>query len=190
MSNERHGCTWTKKEDKRLKALFNDHKSFAEMGEALQRTWFACKCRLIRLGLIEGSCKNPKYGDTPFEPFRVPNPELPANVVKILEAIKNDMIENFHDMKCSDGRKVEITMELPNEEDTSRTFSDAELNIVTDYFKTRLAKLAVQKLDTVCFQKGLDISRVEDIFKCEIGRINNMKKMSVEEREKVLTRIA
>lgn len=180
MSNERHGCTWTKKEDKRLKALFFEHKSFDEMGKALQRTWFACKCRLIRLGLIEGSCKNPKYGDTPFEPFRVPCPDPKQSFESLIDFY---IKKGFMEMPT-------VEVEIPDEEDTSRTFSDAELNIVTDYFKTRLAKLAVQKLDTVCFQKGLDISRVEDIFKCEIGRINNMKKMSVEEREKVLTRIA
>lgn len=184
MSRENHGNSWTRKDEKKLEDMLFEGASYEEMAKALSRSWFACKCRLIKLKLI------------PFEPqskkTNVERYDVPLRYVDHRKQQHRESVESLIDFYIKKGfmEMPTVEVEIPDEEDTSRTFSDAELNIVIDYFKTRLAKLAVQKLDTVCFQKGLDISRVEDIFKCEIGRINNMKKMSVEEREKVLTRIA
>lgn len=171
MSKEKHGYEWSKKDEAKLAEMLFAGASYDEMAKELGRSWFACKCRLIKLKLIlfeqQPRKTNVEKYDVPLRYVSLRTQQNPPELIFSFDSF-----------------------EEVDEEDTSKTFSDAELNIVTDYFKTRLAKLAVQKLDTVCFQKGLDISRVEDIFKCEIGRINNMKKMSIEEREKVLIRIA
>lgn len=174
MSNERHGCKWTKKEDRILIRLFRECCSYHTMAKELNRSWFACKCRLARLGLIKDEFEIPKKGILYVNaPYEVPNNraqftfELPEEVTESPAYIK-----------------------IMEEEDTSKTFSDAELNIVMDYFKTRLARLAIQKLETQCFQKGLDISVAEDIFTSEINRIKNVKTMTIQERERVLNRIA
>lgn len=165
MSKERQGCRWSKEEDKILVRLFKECCSYKTMAKELKRSWFACKCRLARLGLIKDEIEIPKTGVLYVNaPYEIPNKEL--GVVFQFDPFEEPEV------------------------DDSKTFSDDELNIVMDYFKTRLAKLAIQKLDTVCFQKGLDISRVEDIFKCEINKLKNLKNMSIEEREKVLIRIA
>lgn len=163
---ERHGSSWTKKEDKKLIKLFNESKSFIQMAHELKRTWFACKCRLIRLGVIEGSLKNPHLGETMVEPFRVPNPHSQRDFELIIDT------------------------ESIGEEDTSKTFSDAELNIVMDYLKTRLARLAVQKVDSDIFVHTLQISQVEQTLTDELNKVKNIRKLSIKERERVLTRFA
>lgn len=53
MVAKRQGKQWTKKEDKLLKEMFLNCFSYKEMGKELDRSWFACKCRLARLGLIQ-----------------------------------------------------------------------------------------------------------------------------------------
>lgn len=180
MSLERHGKEWTKKEDLKLEKMFYNHFSFKQMGDELGRTWFACKCRLIRLGLIEGSCKNPKYGDTPYEPFRVPCPE-PKQSFEIL--IDFYIKKGFMEMPT-------VEVEIPDEEDTSRTFSDAELNIVTDWLKTRLSRVVCKLADGGdCFVRTAELNAVKELLETEIKVANNMKKMTVEEREKVCKRL-
>lgn len=172
MSKERHGMRWTKKEDKLLVRLFKECCSYHTMAKELNRSWFACKCRLARLGLIKDEFEMPKEGILYVNaPYEVPNKGEGAT-------FRFDIFEDLSQQVFKD------------EEDTSKTFSDAELNIVIDYFKTRLARLAIQKLDTKCFQRGLDISIAEDIFISEINKIKNVKTMTIEEREKVLSRIA
>lgn len=174
MVEDRTGCSWSKKEDKKLKRLFFEHCSFQEMAQQLGRTWFACKCRLIRLGLMEGSLKNPKYGETPFEPYRVP---WPPKFDDLVDCIR-DMINEPY-----------ITKKDNSEEDTSRTFSDAELNIVIDYLKTQIARISVLKLESSCFMRGIELSTAEDLFTNEIKKAQSLKRMSVEEREKVCKRL-
>lgn len=172
MSLERHGKEWTKSEDKKLEKMFYNHFSFTQMGEQLGRTWFACKCRLIRLGLISGSMKNPKYGDTPFEPLRVPNPH-PGILCSMFEKLNNMCFNN-----------------VEQQEDTSNTFSTAELNIVTDWLKTRLSRVVCKLADGEhCFVRDLELNTVKELLETEIKVANNMKKMTVEEREKVCKRL-
>lgn len=172
MSLERHGKEWTKSEDKKLEKMFYNHFSFTQMGEQLGRTWFACKCRLIRLGLISGSTKNPKYGDTPFEPLRVPNPD-PGILCSMFKKLNNMCFNN-----------------VEQQEDTSNTFSTAELNIVTDWLKTRLSRVVCKLADGEhCFVRDLELNTVKELLETEIKVANNMKKMTVEEREKVCKRL-
>ena len=56
MTRQNHGNSWTKKDEKRLVDMLYEGASYEEMAKKLSRSWFACKCRLIKLKLI------------PFEP--------------------------------------------------------------------------------------------------------------------------
>lgn len=171
MVENRTGCSWSKKEDKQLKLLFSQHCSFQEMAEKLGRTWFACKCRLIRLGLIEGSLKNPKYGDSPFEPFKVPNPPKFASSL-------GSLLESLQELEWPD-----------EEEDTSNTFSTAELNIVIDYLKTQISRIVLSELDSENFIRQTELKTAKDLFTNEIKKVQSLKKMTVKDRQKVCKRI-
>ena len=77
-----------------------------------------------------------------------------------------------------------------NSEDTSNTFSTTELNIVTDYLKTRLSKVMCELADdSFCFVRDVELNAVKELLETEIKVANSMKKISVEEREKVLKRL-
>lgn len=179
MALERHGKEWTRKEDAKLERMFYEHFSFKQMGEALNRTWFACKCRLARKGLIP-EFKN-KAGHTfspenvsgkDVEQFRVPNPD---------PGILCSMFGELNNMCFNDTEQ---------EEDTSNTFSNAELNIVTDWLKTRLSRVVCKLADGEhCFVRDLELNTVKELLETEIKVANNMKKMTVEEREKVCKRL-
>lgn len=164
MSRQNHGNSWTKKDEKRLVGMLYEGASYEEMAKKLSRSWFACKCRLIKLKLIPFESQAYK---TNVERYDVP-----------LRYVKNTTLKS-----------VEHLIGILDEEDTSKTFSNAELNIVIDYFKTRISRLAVQKLETESFQKGVDISVAQDIFTSEINKLKNAKTMTIQEREKVLARI-
>lgn len=169
----RQGKQWTKNEDKKLKEMFYNHFSFKQMAQELDRTWFACKCRLARLQLIEPFEREPEHfliGS--MEPFRVPNPDV--NRI-------NSMFEELNNMCFNDTEQ---------EEDTSNTFSTAELNIVTDWLKTRLSRVVCKLADGEhCFVRDLELNTVKELLETEIKVANNMKKMTVEEREKVCKRL-
>lgn len=193
MTKDRHGCSWNNDEDRQLKALFDKHCSFAEMGEKLGRTWFACKCRCIRLGLIEGSCKNPKYGETPYEPFRVPNPPSFTEIIMKLDPDKvlfNTICGKHEHNDVVDSLQYLFDKVFKGEPTTSKTFTDEELDIVANYFKSRLAKICVQKTECTCIPKLNELCSAEDTFLAELNRVKMTKTMSIEEREKVLTKIA
>lgn len=166
MVKSRHGKEWTKDEDRQLKDLFNGGYSFYEMGEKLGRTWFACKCRLARLQLIPPfNRKEEDFYIGSMEKYRIANPNLHLKDWKI----------RF----CIDG-----------EEDTSNTFSNAELNVVTDYLKTRLSRVVCKLADgDHCFIGEVDLKLAQEILETEISVANSMKKMAVKEREKVLKRL-
>lgn len=164
MSTQNHGNSWTKKDEKRLVDMLYEGASYEEMAKKLSRSWFACKCRLIKLKLIPFQ---PQAIKTNVERYDVP-----------LRYAKNTTLKS-----------VEHLIGISDEEDTSKTFSNAELNIVIDYFKTRISRLAVQKLETESFQKGVDISVAQDIFTSEINKLKNAKTMTIQEREKLLARI-
>ena len=164
MSRQNHGNSWTKKDEKRLVDMLYEGASYEEMAKKLSRSWFACKCRLIKLKLIPFQ---PQATKTNVEKYDVP-----------LRYAKNTTLKS-----------VEHLMSISDEEDTSKTFSNTELNIVIDYFKTRISRLAVQKLETESFQKGVDISVAQDIFTSEINKLKNAKTMTIQEREKLLARI-
>lgn len=187
MVKSRHGKEWTKEEDKKLEHLFNTHHSFAQMGKELGRTWFACKCRLARLELIPPFRKKAEEGYGligDMEPYRVPNPE------------KIDFIEPFKELeKMCFGEESQI---IPcgccsghiDSEDTSNTFSNAELNIITDWLKTRLSSVVCRLADgDHCFMTEVELKTTKEFLETEIQVANNMKKITVKEREKVLKRL-
>lgn len=146
------GQRWTQEEEKVLKELFYNGEQYCTMSKVLDRSWFACKCRLMKMRLLPFTSYNSnKGGIRDLEKY-----DTPLNHVQ-----KKDNM-----------------------------FTDEELDIVVSYFKTRLAKLALQKLDTQIFQKGLDISIVEDIFISELSKIKNARFMATTEREKFLMKLA
>ena len=176
MSLERHGKEWTKSEDNKLEKMFYNHFSFKQMGNELGRTWFACKYRLARKGLIPEFKNNAGHTfsklSNDMEPFRVPNPGV-RTIKSIFEDLNN---------LC-------FIDELP-EEDTSNTFSNAELNVVTDWLKTRLSSVVCKLADGGdCFVRTTELNAVKELLETEIKVANNMKKMTVEEREKVCKRL-
>lgn len=173
MSLERHGKEWKKSEDYKLEKMFYNHFSFKQMGEELGRTWFACKCRLARKGLIPEFKNNAGHTfSKDMEPYRVPNPDV------------NKIQGIFEDLNS-----LCFIDEMP-EEDTSNTFSNAELNIVTDWLKTRLSRVVCKLADGEhCFIRDLELNTVKELLETEIKVANNMKKMTVEEREKVCKRL-
>lgn len=170
---DRHGKQWTKKEDKKLKELFLKCLSYKQMAKELGRTWFACKCRLARLQLIEPFERESEHfliGS--MEPFRVPNPDK-ENMDHIVDSLRYMCFSNFEE-----------------QEDTSNTFSNSELNIVTDWLKTRLSRVVCKLADGEhCFVRDLELNTVKELLETEIKVANNMKKMTVEEREKVCKRL-
>lgn len=174
MVKSRHGKEWTKDEDRQLKDLFNSHHSFYEMGEKLGRTWFACKCRLARLGLIKPFERNVEdFYIGSMEKYKIPNCKEFEKVM--IKFDPNFGLFNFCD-KC--------------EEDTSNTFSNAELNVVTDYLKTRLSRVVCKLADgDHCFIGEVDLKLAQEVLETEISVANSMKKITVEEREKVLKRL-
>ena len=165
----RDGKQWSKLEEEKLLSMFYEGYSYYEMSKELDRTWFACKCRLIKLKLL---------------PFEKKEKEMPFmyDIEKYDVPFKNIKKEYISSISMS-------TWVNKEEGDTSRTFSNTELNIVIDYFKTRLAKLALQKLDSKSFVKGIEIQTVEEIFKGEISKIRMAKDMTIEQREKILFRL-
>lgn len=169
----RQGKQWTKNEDKKLKELFLKCLSYKQMGKELGRTWFACKCRLARLGLIEPFERRVEdFLIGGMEPFRVPN----SDVNRI-----NSMFEELTNMCFNDTEQ---------EEDTSNTFSTAELNIVTDWLKTRLSRVVCKLADGEhCFVMGIELAQAKEFLETEIKVVNSMKKMPVGEREKVCKRL-
>lgn len=173
MVASRHGKEWTKSEDKKLERMFYNSFSFGEMGQELDRTWFACKCRLARKGLIPAFKNNSGHVFLKeMECFRVPNPDFD----KI-----NSMFEELNNMcfNCEE-----------SEQDTSNTFSNAELNIVTDWLKTRLSRVVCKIADgSDCFVRNVELNTVKELLETEIKVANNMKKMTVAEREKVCKRL-
>lgn len=173
MVASRHGKEWTKSEDKKLERMFYNSFSFEEMGQELGRTWFACKCRLARKGLIPAFKNNSGHVfSKEMERFRVPNPDF----TKI-----NSMFEELNNM-CFD--------DIEPEEDTSNTFSNAELNIVTDWLKTRLSRVVCKIADgSDCFVRNVELNTVKELLETEIKVANNMKKMTIAEREKVCKRL-
>lgn len=165
MTKNRQGKEWNKSEDEQLTNLFNKHCSYYEMGKKLGRSWFACKCRLARLGLIEPFEYNKDhYYIGNMEKFTVPNFNL--------KWVKYWDIDEIED------------------EDTSTTFSNAELNIVTDWLKTRLSLVVCKLADGEnLFVKTLELNTVKQLLETEISVANSMKKLTVEERKKVLKRL-
>lgn len=174
MSKEKHGFIWTQKDENILEKMFYEGKSYQEMAEKLSRSWFSCKCRLIKLKLIPYS---PEILDTSLR-ANVEKYDVPLNHANRKKAVQPQ--EQIYG--------VEPTMWV--DEDTSRTFSNAELNIIQEYCKARLAKLAIQKLGVEDRQIQRDIAEAEDFFTTEIRKINVAKKMPIIQREKSLTRIA
>lgn len=149
MVAKRQGKQWTKKEDKLLKEMFLNCFSYKEMGKELDRSWFACKCRLARLGLIQ--------------PFRNTEEQFYVGTVEPY-VVPNGL--------------------------TIQTFSNAELNIVTDWLKTRLSRVVCKLADgTENMVVLADLNMCRDFLEQEIKIVNNMKKITVEEREKVCRRL-
>lgn len=159
MSREKHGCKWTKKDEQILSDMFWAGRQYEEMAKKLSRTWFSCKCRLIKLKLLPYCSEMPEF------------------------ALVNS-IEKY-DVPLDHARQKKVT-----QTNSERTFSNDEIDTIITYFKTRLAKLAIQKLDTQGFQRGIDISVAEDIFTGEINKLKNIKSMSIQEREKFLMKLA
>lgn len=172
MGREKDGCKWTKKDEQILTDMFWSGRSYDEMAKRLQRTWFACKCRLIKLQLIP---YNPDVTD--------------MSLIKSVEKYDVPLRHSAKTGQCATQEEVDNFINT-NEEDTSRTFSTTELNIVQDYLKSRLARLAVQKLGASIYVKQLEIARLEEIFTNEISKIEMAKNMPVFERERQLVRIA
>ena len=165
MVAKRQGKQWTKKEDKLLKEMFLNCFSYKEMGKELDRSWFACKCRLARLGLIQ--------------PFRNTEEQFYVGTVEPYVVPNGLTIQTF-----------EFESGIEEEEDTSNTFSNAELNIVTDWFKTRLSRVVCKLADgTENMVVLADLNMCRDFLEQEIKIVNNMKKITVEEREKVCRRL-
>ena len=175
MVKSRHGKEWTKDEDRQLKDLFKSNYSFNEMGKKLGRTWFACKCRLARLGLIEPFERNPEeFYIGSLEKYKIPNCMGPIEAMMKFDS--DGILFNSICGKC--------------EEDTSNTFSNAELNVVTDYLKTRLSRVVCKLADGGhCFIGEVDLKLAQEVLETEISVANSMKKITVEEREKVLKRL-
>ncbi len=167
----RHGEKWTQEEDKKLKSLFNNHKSFYEMSIALDRTWFACKCRLVRLGLIGVDSRDNEFGF--LEKYRVPN-LFNFNQFQQL----NDLIEE------------QPIFKQPEQINTNNTtFSDDELVIISAYLKSRYSKISLQLMEDHCFVKKLELEQAKQILEDEIRVVNSIRKMSTSEREKFLHKI-
>lgn len=164
----RQGKKWTIEEDKKLKALFNDSKSFFEMGKELDRTWFACKCRLARLGLIDDL----KVGG-PInwaEKFRVPKP---AN------------FKHFKELE----QLMDNCFSFIEEEETYNTFDDEDLDIISAYLKARYSKVVIKLTEDHCFVKEIELKQSKEILEHEIRVVNSLKKMAIEEREKVIKKL-
>lgn len=185
MKPDRHGKEWTKKEDKKLIKLFNEGNSFLQMGKQLNRTWFACKCRLARLGLIEPFERNIEdFFIGALEPHRVPN------IQKASEKIGKIMREVGFGCEEYEKEFYDSSLSHVDSEDTSNTFSTTELNIVTDYLKTRLSKVMCELADgSFCFVRDVELNAVKELLETEIKVANSMKKISVRERERVLKRL-
>ena len=164
MSRKRGGYKWTKAEEQALIKMFHEGRQYDYMAKQLNRSWFACKCRLIKLQLIPFSEEDTQYSLlSSVEKYDIP----------LKKCLKMDTFDVY-----------EI------KENNSRTFSNDEIDIVISYFKSSLAKLVIQKLDTVCFRRTVDITTLETVFKDEIGKLKNIKLMSMEDRERVLTKIS
>lgn len=182
---KRQGKQWNKDEDRQLTDLFYKGCNFIEMGKKLERTWFACKCRLARLDLIEPFERNEEdFLIGALEPYRVPNfQKASERLGKIMDEVGFGCEEYETEFRgCCMGHI--------DSEDTSNTFSNAELNIVTDWLKTRLANVVCKLADgPSCFARDIELNTVKELLETEIKVANNMKKISVEEREKVLKRL-
>lgn len=168
---KRHGKQWTNEEDKALKKLFYSHKTFYEMGKELERTWFACKCRLARLGLIDMSVdENLKWA----EKYRVPNP------------VKFTQFEELNDML-----RVGFTVNVPKEECelVEHTFDDDELDIISSYLQSRYAKVALDIMEDHCYVRHIELKQAKEILENEIRVVKNLKKMTIEEREQVIKKL-
>lgn len=185
MAKERHGEKWTAEEDKQLEKAFYEGCSFTEMANRLKRTWFACKCRLARLGLIEPFDRNNKdFFIGAIEPYRVPYSEIEFfNIHNIdIAKMEREIFNSYVDNKL-------VNEYVSSEEDTSNTFSNAELNIVSDWLKTRLINVVCKLTDeNFCFIRGVELNTVKEIFENEIKLVTDMKKLSVKDREKILKR--
>lgn len=165
MVKSRHGKQWTKDEDELLKKCFLECLSYKQMAKRLNRTWFACKCRLARLGLIQ--------------PFRNTEEQFYVGTVEPYVVPNGLTIQTF-----------EFETGIEKGEDTSNTFSNAELNVVTDYLKTRLSRVVCKLADGGhCFIGEVDLKLAQEVLETEISVANSMKKITVEEREKVLKRL-
>lgn len=161
----RKGKEWTKKEDELLKKCFLECLSYKQMAKKLNRTWFACKCRLARLGLIEPFERNDNE-------FYIGS--LAPNVIPYTMDIETVLVDNS-----------EVVVE-----GTSNTFSNAELNIVTDWLKSRLSRVVCKLADGEhCFIMGIELEKAKEFLETEIKVVNSMKKITVKEREKVCKRL-
>lgn len=176
MSKENHGYCWSQKDESLLKDMLYNGKSYEEMAKKLGRSWYACKCRLIKLKLI------PFQADTISRKTNVEKYDVPLRYV---DRLKRQQIESSIDFYIKQGLPLIESLE----DDTSRTFSDTELNVVEDYCKARLARLAVQKLNIEDKQLQRDIMQAEDFFTDEIKRVKIAKKMPICQRENSLTRM-
>lgn len=161
----KHGKKWSSEDDEILKYLFNRHKSFEDMSKQLGRTWFACKCRLGKLGLIDISCEpNCEWA----EKYRIPNPII-------------------------DSSKLEsLIIDLPDTDEfiNYNTFNDEELSIVANYLKARLSKVVVQLLDDSCTVKQVELEQSKQVLKDEIMILNSLQKMNITDREKIIHKFA
>ena len=165
--SQKRNTKWSQQEEAKLISLYYSDSSYDEMSKELGRSWYACKCRLMKLKLIPVDKSEPSS----IEKYTVPHPK--------------EITFEAPDLS----RFGERPMGYVEDEDTSHTFSDKELNIVLDYFKARLAKLAIQKLDTSCFRESMDINQCEDFMKTEMSKIKQFVKMNAKQKEKYLIRI-
>lgn len=186
MVKSRHGKEWTKDEDRQLTDLFYSHHSFRQMGDKLGRTWFACKCRLARLQLIPPFKNSKEYwgliGD--MEQYRVPYPHSINDIFEGLENMCFGEDSVFTACGCCSGHIDS------QEASTVNVFSDSELDVIKSWLKIRLSLIVCELADdTGCIIKQADLNQVKDVLETEIQLVNNMKKMTLEEREKVCKRL-
>lgn len=171
MTELRHGCRWTTKEDNILKDMFKRHARYGDMAMRLGRTWYACKCRCIRLGLLDNDFT--VFGDG-F--YKVPNPYTPEEIKQLKIQLNGEAVE-------SSPMTVTIESDKPK-----YTFSNEELDVVLNYLKSKVAWVSIKLLEASINQMA-DYKRYKDWLADEIHRVYNLKLMSEDEREKVLTKV-
>ena len=191
----RHGKKWTADEDRQLVCMYNKYDSYGDMGKKLHRTWFACKCRLIRLGVVKDEMSYNGWS----EAYKIPKDfEEKLDIsVKIADSVSQfiNMFGNCIPCGCEECKR-EGKLTADKEELTKSeiytdefTFSTQELDIVRQYLECRLAKVCTELAKNKELASSILLHSIREHITDELGAIRNLMKMTLPERRKVCKKL-